>query len=330
MLKIPYGSLLLAPMVEISHRAFREFVEDFWPGADYYWTEMASTASFLCGGQFEECFLDTKPCASRTIVQWYTTKEEQLTEALLKHTATVGSEAPSGYDINFACSAPHIEHSGGGIKWMQKPQEAARMIREARQALPEIQLTAKLRLGYEADKENLSAFCSEIAEAGLDALIIHPRFKHEKFKIRHHWDYLDNIRKQLRVPVIGNGDIRTPEACAAAFSVYGIHAVMIGREAVRRPWIFQLIKNKSKNPDYTMDVNLEEAGLAYCSYVTRLLPPEFHLSRLRRFFLYFCDNLKFGHHLRCAVQNAKTTEDIPDLIHNYFQEVPEERIRHEQ
>ena len=331
MLCIPSKSLLLAPMVELSHRALREFIEDYWPGADFYWTEMASTKSYLTHAPFERYYLDILPQPEKTVIQWFTSTADDLVKAVTTHyEETVSNNSNcAGYDVNFACSAPHIERTGGGIKWMQKPLEAAAMIRTLRTALPDIQLTAKLRLGYKDDIKSLETFCIAIAEAGLDAIILHPRFKHEKFKIRNHWDYIEKIAASVPVPLIGNGDITSFEKANNVLSTYKLHGIMIGREAVRRPWIFYLIKNKMKDNSFCMEINLETTALTFLVYVKQYLPEPFHLSRIKRFFLYYCDNLKFGHHLRHAIQNAKTVDTIPDLITNYFTEVPEERIKYE-
>mgnify|MGYP003799787941 CR=1 FL=1 len=331
MLRIPQGSIILAPMVELTHRALREFIEAHWPGADFYWTEMASTKSFLAHAPFESFYLDTQPHPQKTIIQWYSTNMPDMIEAVTQHyeTSVANGQVCAGYDINFACSAPHIERSGGGITWMKKPEAAITMVRELRSALPDIQLTAKLRLGYEEDFKNLVDFCIALAEAGLDAIILHPRFKHEKFKLRNHWDILHTITAAIKIPIIGNGDITSFEKAHLAFSTYKLHSIMIGREAVRRPWIFYLIKNKSTNSNFSMDIELETAALTYISYVQKFLPAAFHLSRIKRFFFYFCDNLKFGHHLRYAIQNAQSIESIQEHIKSYFCEVPEERIKYE-
>lgn len=331
MLIIPKGSLILAPMVELSHRALREFIETNWPGADFYWTEMASTKSFLTHAPFESFYLDTLPHPQKTIIQWYTTNTADMIHAVKQHyeeSVTNGSVC-AGYDINFACSAPHIERSGGGITWMKKPKEAVSMICMLRAELPDIQLTAKLRLGYQEDAGNLAEFCNALADAGLDAIVLHPRFKHEKFKIRNHWDILTTLIASTNITIIGNGDITSFEKAQYVFSAFKIHSIMIGREAIRRPWIFYLIKNKIKNSNFSMDIDLENSALSYIEYVQNFLPEAFHLSRIKRFFFYFCDNLKFGHHLRYAIQNAQSIETIQEYIKAYFCEVPEERIKHE-
>lgn len=328
---MPNGSLILAPMVALSHRALREFIEKNWPSADFYWTEMASTKSFLAHAPFESFYLDTLPLPQKTIIQWYTTDANDMIRAIRQHyeESIANGQVCAGYDINFACSAPHIERSGGGISWMKKPKAAIAMICSLRSELPNIQLTAKLRLGFQEDILTLADFCNALADAGLDAIVLHPRFKHEKFKVRNHWDILNTITKSVTLPIIGNGDITSFEKVQYTFLTYKLHSVMIGREAIRRPWIFYLIKNKLKNNNFSMDIDLEATALSYLEYIQKLLPEAFHLTRIKKFFFYFCDNLQFGHHLRYAIQNAQSIETIQEHIKNYFREVPEERIKHE-
>jgi tRNA-dihydrouridine synthase len=104
---------------------------------------------------------------------------------------------------------------------------------------------------------------------------------------------------------------------------------MLGREAVRRPWIFALIRGQAQDPTFSLRIDLEETALAMLDLLRRWLPPVFHVSRARRFFQYFSENLAFGHHLRFSIQNADSLDSMAELVRGYFAEVPAERIRHE-
>lgn len=319
---------MLAPMVELSHRPLRELVAGFG-GCDRYYSEMTSAAGYLAGSPFDAWFLDPQPCPEHTVLQLYSPDAERMalaTQRLVRERQAEGI-AVGGVEANFGCSAPQIERIGGGVKWMKNPAGAAELIRGMRQAAPATLVSAKMRLGYEESLDALKDFCTGLVEAGADYLVLHPRLSSEKFRRTGRWDYVRKLAAAMPVPVIGNGDIRDFRAYNAAMKDYAPGGIMIGREAVRRPWIFALIRGQQLNPDFNIQVNLEEIGLRMLALIRTLLPKNFHLSRSRRFFFYYCDNLKFGHHIRYAIQNALDIDGVEALFRGYFAESPGERIK---
>ncbi|MGD9939176.1 MAG: tRNA dihydrouridine synthase [Clostridia bacterium] len=328
MTAIKPGSLMLAPMVELSHRPLRELVAGFG-GCDRYYSEMTSAAGYLAGSPFDAWFLDPLPCPEQTVLQLYSPDAERMalaTQRLVRERQAEGV-AVGGVEANFGCSAPQIERIGGGVKWMKDPAGAATLIRGMRQAAPDTLVSAKMRLGYEESFDALKDFCAGLVEAGADYLVLHPRLSSEKFRRTGRWDYVRRLAAAMPVPVIGNGDIRDFRAYNAAMQDHAPGGIMIGREAVRRPWIFALIRGQQLDPGFSMQVDLEETGLHMISMIRTLLPKNFHLSRSRRFFFYYCDNLKFGHHIRFAIQNAPDLDAVEALFRGYFAEAPGERIK---
>ncbi len=315
----PPGSLFLAPMVALSHRPLRTLVREFG-GLDYACTEMASAAALVSGSPYDEWYLDPEPEPGKTILQFYTIKPERLVEALERCAAM----PVFGADINFGCSAPHIERSGGGVAWMADPPRAAELVRLARAAWPK-PLSAKLRIGPEEDYDALRDFCLRLVDAGIDFLTLHPRLKSEKLRRSSRWDYVAALARELPVPVVGNGDVRSFADYRDKLAAYAPAGVMIGREAVRRPWIFALIRGLEADPDFGLEVDLEGTAYRMLDLIEGLLPPDFHLTRARRFFFYYCDNFRFAHHIKWKTQNAESLDDMRRALAAYFLEVPEDR-----
>jgi tRNA-dihydrouridine synthase len=315
-------------MVELSHRPLRELIAGFG-SCDRYYSEMTSAAGYLAGSPFDAWFLDPQPQPDRTVLQLFSPDVERMalaTKRLITERQAQGVPV-GGVEANFGCSAPQIERIGGGVKWMKDPAGAAQLIRGMRKAAPDTLVSAKMRLGYEESLDALKDFCSGLVEAGADYLVLHPRLSSEKFRRTGRWSYVRELAAAMPVPVIGNGDIRDFRSYKAAMHDYAPGGIMIGREAVRRPWVFALIRGQQDNPDFTIQVDLEELGLRMLSLIRTLLPKNFHLSRSRRFFFYYCDNLKFGHHIRYAIQNAPDIAAVETLFRAYFIESPGERIK---
>jgi len=317
----PPGSLFLAPMVGLSHRALRTLVREFG-GLDFAYTEMASAAALVSGSPNEEWYLDAGPQPERTMLQFYTLKPERLVEAL--H-ACAGRDV-MGADINFGCAAPHISRAGGGVAWMENPEAAAGLVAAARAAWPRL-LSAKLRIGPEEDYPRLRDFCLGLVEAGVDFLALHPRLSGEKFRRTSRWDFVGKLAAELSVPVIGNGDIRSYSTYRERASGASPDGIMIGREAARRPWIFALIRGREAREDFVLSVDLLETGHRMLDLIEELLPPDFHHTRARRFFYYYAENFTFAHHIRWKLQNAPSLPAMRSELERYISEVPQDRLR---
>jgi tRNA-dihydrouridine synthase len=303
-------------MAEISHRALRELIESFnapeggtaKTGADEYFTEMISAGAFISGGPFEKWYADGGPCPEKLVYQIVGADEALL----LKAVALLDRYECLGIDINMGCSAPAITRTGAGVRWMADIDRAGALIRLIRPKTRR-RLSVKLRTGLADDFEYLVRFCRRLEEEGVELITLHPRTAREKFKRSARWDYIPALRKELRIPLAGNGDIasagemlRRGEDC---------DAVMIGRLAVRRPWVFAEAKSFQTKIAQT---NIEETGLLFIELLSRYQPPEFHLSRARRFFSYFCDNLKWATHVKNLLNRETDLGGIERAWKGYF------------
>lgn len=187
-------------------------------------------------------------------------------------------------------------------------------------------LSVKLRIGYKDDFEYLVRFCRRLEAEGAELITLHPRIVTEKFKRLARWEYVGALKKELKIPVAGNGDIASAEQLNDRASGY-CDAVMVGRSAVREPWIFAKAKALSTGIDLYPQgqgsgsvPNLEETGLKFLELLSRYQPPEFYLSRAMRFFCFFCDNLKWGNYLKNSLNRETTLTGIENTWRNYFKE----------
>jgi len=306
-------------MAELSHRALRELIESFKApgggteetGADEYFTEMISAGAFVSGGPFEAWYADGGPCPEKLVYQIVGADVTQLAQAV----TLLDRYECLGIDINMGCSAPAITRTGAGVRWMADIDRSGALIRQIRPKTRR-RLSVKLRTGLEDDFDYLVRFCRRLEEEGVELITLHPRTAREKFKRRARWDYIPALRKELRIPLAGNGDIasageilRRAEDC---------DAVMIGRLAVRQPWVFAEVKKVPLEPK--VGTFLEEIGLRFLELLARYQPPEFHLSRARRFFSYFCDNLKWGTHVKNLLNRETDLAGIERAWKGYFAE----------
>ncbi|MDR0377610.1 MAG: tRNA-dihydrouridine synthase family protein [Spirochaetaceae bacterium] len=316
---------LLAPMAELSHRALRELIEDFG-GCNEYFTEMISAGALISGGPFEAYYIDAGPCPDRVVYQLAGADPGHIAAAA----ALLDRRDCAGIDINMGCSAPAIVRLGAGVRWMADPDKAAALIRRVRPHTRK-RLSVKIRLGMEADLDYLVKFCRGLEDEGVDFITLHPRTAREKFRRTARWDFVGALRQNLRVPVAGNGDIRSAAGLLRR-AAGDCDAVMVGRLAVTAPWIFAHARavesgeNPAGTPSDLPEVNLEETALRFLELLARHQPPEFHISRARRFFAYFCDNLIWGNYVKNLLGRETALAGMESVLSAYFEEHPEERF----
>ena len=343
---------LLAPMAELSHRALRELIEEFG-GCDEYFTEMISAGAFLAGGPFETWYVDSGPRPEKLVFQLVGADAAQIVRAA----ALLDQRECAGIDLNMGCSAPLIRKTGAGAAWMASIDRAGTLAGQVRQAVKR-RLSVKLRLGFGDDFDYLVRFCRRLEAEGVELITLHPRTAAEKFKRLARWDRVAALRRELRIPVAGNGDINSA-ADLIRRAAGECDAVMAGRAAVRQPWIFAEARNvpldihpaaRRFNGTETIRPGLEAArcppgshpspqagsypapfpqgesrkphleatGLRFLELLIRYQPPEFHLSRARRFFSYFCDNLKWGNYLKNLLNREENLSGIERVWRSYF------------
>lgn len=307
---VPY---ILAPMATLSHRAFRELLEDFG-ACDLCFAEMIAAGTFLSGGRFEEYYADPLPRPDRLVYQLVGGNADQLSAA----SAILDARGTAGIDVNMGCSAPDIVRSGAGVRWMADQEAAREMIAGVRHSVKG-RLSVKLRLGYDDDFDRLARFCSMLQDEGVEALTLHPRTAMEKLKRKARWDYVGRLRAELKIPVAGNGDVETP-AQLVARAAGPCDGVMVGRGAVRTPWIFSAART-GQMPE----IDLQEVALRFLDLLARHQPPEFWETRARRFFFYFCDNLKWAHHVRTLLGRETELGAMAAVLRAHFKDNPEER-----
>ena len=321
------GDFLLAPMAELTHRAIRELIEGFRgegltfgpsegsrEGADEYFTEMISAAALLSGGPFESWYVDNDPCPEKLVYQIVGGD----TDTLVRAVSLLDKNECLGIDINMHCSAPAITRGGAGIRWMVDIEKASNLIRRSRPKTRR-RLSVKLGVGLADNFEYLVRFCRRLEEEGLDLITLHPRTAKEKFKRKARWNYISALRKELRIPLVGNGDIASAEEMLRRREE--CDAVMVGRLAMRRPWVFAEARGIQAGSQPS-SVNIEETGLRFLELLSRHQPPEFHISRARRFFSYFCDNLKWGTHVKNLLNRETELSGVERVWRGYFAEPP--------
>lgn len=333
--------LALAPMATLSHEALRILINRYGD-PDEYFSEMIHAPSFVGGGKYESWYIRSEPASERMV--WQLTGS--AADSMIRASGMLLSLGGIGLDLNMGCSAPDIARSGAGIAWMSKSRSEVtalvsgvrRVIDSASPSPNRARLGVKLRLGEAEDYARLLDFCRHLADFGVELITLHPRVRKDKYSRPARREYVARLASDLSIPVYGNGDIATAEDALSYAREVPCAGLMIGRAAVRTPWIFSDIRRaeidcsrKSAASGEGADscgrgrIDHLEVAEFFLENLARSQPEDFQISRAHRFFYYYCDNFAFAHHIKMKIQNAVSVAEIPALLTAYFTQVPEDR-----
>ena len=144
-------------------------------------------------------------------------------------------------DINMGCPVKKVVSSGDGSALMKTPDLAMKVAESAVKAV-QIPVTVKLRLGWDDTSINVVDMAQRMESVGVAAVAVHGRTREQMYSGKANWDYIKEVKSALTIPVIGNGDVNSPESAKALLEYTGCDAVLIGRAAQGNPWLFQQIK----------------------------------------------------------------------------------------
>ncbi|HUI93258.1 MAG TPA: tRNA-dihydrouridine synthase family protein [Chitinivibrionales bacterium] len=310
--------LFCAPMAGVSHCAFRRLVAGFG-GYGALFTEMLSGRAVLHEKAGESPFTKRRPEEETVWYQLALNGREDIA-SIVERMAAV---SPAALDLNAGCPAPEMERQGTGVSLYADAARFERVLKTLRSCWGG-PLTVKCRLWKsETDwKPEFRKRLRIIEDCGADALFVHPRFFKEKLKRRARWEFFEWICEQTKLPVIANGDIgfvEDIERNADAFAA--VKGLMIGRQAIVRPWIFREFPIQGTGTSATP---VDYAGVfrQFCDYVNEDFPPEKAIGRLKEFMKYYACNFFFGHRLRTAAQNAQTVGELVDTVMRFLLENP--------
>ncbi|NTU94802.1 MAG: tRNA dihydrouridine synthase DusB [Bacteroidales bacterium] len=250
--------LFLAPMEDVTDASFRYICKEY--GADVMYTEFVSSDALVRDIKRSLDKLETFPYERPIGIQIYGHIPEAMAEA-----AKMAEQAnPSFIDINFGCPVNKIANRGAGSGMMRYPEKMLDITKRVVDGV-KLPVTVKTRLGWDENSKIIVELAEQLQDAGIAALTVHGRTRMQMYKGEADWTLIGEIKKnpRIKIPIIGNGDITSPEGAKEAFDKYGVDGVMIGRATYGRPWIFKEIKHYLSTGEYMPQLTVEEkANLA--------------------------------------------------------------------
>jgi tRNA-dihydrouridine synthase B len=231
----PLNNVFLAPMAGVTDKAFRMICREFNCGLVY--TEMVSSKGLYYGSKRTDLMLDIDDEEAPAVVQIFGSDPEimgNMAEEISKDNKV------AIIDINMGCPAPKIVKNCEGSALMREPELASEVIRNvvSKSSKP---VTVKIRKGWDDNLINAVEFAKMIEAAGASAVAVHGRTRAQMYEGKADWDIIKAVKNAVKIPVIGNGDVVSPESAKELIEYTACDAIMIGRGALGNPWIFKRV-----------------------------------------------------------------------------------------
>ena len=309
------NNILLAPMAGITNLPFRLICEKFNPGL--VCTEMVSSKGLLYNDKKTEKLLNMKNEKRPVAVQIFGNDIEAMA-----YSAKKVSKIANLIDINMGCPAPKVVKNGDGSKLMLDI-ELSRKIIQAVVENSSVPVTVKIRKGWDKEHINCIEFAKMAEQAGACAITIHGRTRDEFYSGTADWEIIKKLKQEVSIPVIGNGDIKSPQDALKMFEYAGVDGIMIGRAAIGNPWIFMQIQEYLKNGKMIEISNEKRLKiiLEHINLQVEELGENTGIKEMRKHMTYYIKGLKDSSAIRQKINTIETKNELVECITEYFKNI---------
>ncbi len=309
--------ILLAPMEDVTDSPFRTICRR--RGASIVYTEFISSEALVRDQDTAMHKMDFSEDERPFGVQIFGGREEAMEGA-----AQVAEEQnPNVVDINFGCPVYNIAKKGAGAGCLRDLDMMQRMAETVVNAVDGIPVTAKTRLGWDEQTIKIREVALRLQSVGIKALAIHARTRSQKYKGDARWDYLKYVKETpgLEIPIIGNGDVTSPEDAKRMFDETGVDGVMIGRGAIGNPWIFERTRHYIETGELLPKPTIEDRIELCAEQLRRSV--EHHGERygviiMKKHYGQYLKGIRNSRQLRAEIMEEKEMQPILDLLYKFL------------
>jgi tRNA-dihydrouridine synthase B len=318
--------LLQSPMAGFTNSVFRQIVRQFG-GLGLPVTEMVSARGFCemetRGGQEPDRLWGVRDEPRPLAVQIWDNDPGTLAEVARR---LVDDYRVSVIDLNFGCPARDISQKAQSGSWLLRdPEKIGQIVSRVVEVCGQTPVTAKIRLGINENQITASEVACAVEESGGAALTVHGRTARQMYRGSADWTAIARVGESLkRIPLIGNGDIKTAEDVVRAFADYSVDGVMIGRAALRRPWIFAQAAALLNGQPMMDDLDANEEGrllLDQLRLAIERFGPQKGVVLMRTYACCYAVGRPGVRKFRATISQVKSVDQMTKVIGNYFSHV---------
>lgn len=299
-----FSDVMLAPMAGVTDAPFRAMVRKF--GGELLFSEMILADSLARAHKRTTEMAMPDETDAPIAIQLEGRNPDTMAAA-----ARIAERHAAFIDLNMGCPVNKIAKAGGGSGLMRDEELAEKIVRAVVDAV-KVPVTVKFRLGWDEESKNFADFGKRMEQAGASAVILHARTREQQYGGKADWSAFGELKRAVSVPVVANGDIKTKADADFVKSEYGADAVMIGRQALGRPWVLAEVSGRSVVRPPVVETVLEHLELMQKYYGAKAI------FIARKHIAWYSVGMNGGAAFRASVNQATDAESVKMLIRDFF------------
>lgn len=299
-----FSDVMLAPMAGVTDAPFRAMVRKF--GGGLLFSEMILADSLARAHKRTTEMAMPDETDAPIAIQLEGRNPDTMAAA-----ARIAERHAAFIDLNMGCPVNKIAKAGGGSGLMRDEELAEKIVRAVVDAV-KVPVTVKFRLGWDEESKNFADFGKRMEQAGASAVILHARTREQQYGGKADWSAFGELKRAVSVPVVANGDIKTKADADFVKSEYGADAVMIGRQALGRPWVLAEVSGRAVVRPPVVETVLEHLELMQKYYGAKAI------FIARKHIAWYSVGMNGGAAFRASVNQATDAESVKTLIRDFF------------
>ncbi len=299
-----FSDVMLAPMAGVTDAPFRAMVRKF--GGELLFSEMILADSLARAHKRTTEMAMPDETDAPIAIQLEGRNPDTMAAA-----ARIAERHAAFIDLNMGCPVNKIAKAGGGSGLMRDEELAEKIVRAVVDAV-KVPVTVKFRLGWDEESKNFADFGKRMEQAGASAVILHARTREQQYGGKADWSAFGELKRAVSVPVVANGDIKTKADADFVKSEYGADAVMIGRQALGRPWVLAEVSGRAVVRPPVVETVLEHLELMQKYYGAKAI------FIARKHIAWYSVGMNGGAAFRASVNQATDAESVKTLIRDFF------------
>ena len=301
---------VLAPMAGVTDLPFRKLCKE--QGAGLICMEMVSAKAISFHNKNTEALMEIDKCENPVSMQLFGSEPE-----LMARVAAEIEERPFDIlDINMGCPVPKVVNNGEGSALLKNPELIVKIVKSVSSAIKK-PLTVKVRIGFENEPVDIVDIAKRVEDAGAAAIAVHGRTRQQYYSGTADWDAIRRVKEAVSIPVIGNGDVDSPEKAEALIKETGCDGVMIGRAVRGNPWLFRELNHYFETGEKLSRPSVEEVRemiLRHARMQTELKGEFTGIREMRKHVAWYTAGMRHSAALRRETNLVSSYEELEKLL----------------